>query len=108
MAEAPGYIERLNQLSTATGFTPAATQEVIGLENRLGMVGAGYGVGILPEVVVSATDPTYKVRRLRAPVPPFRLRLLWLKQPPSVALQNFVAVAKQWATQRKKAANTKR
>jgi hypothetical protein len=31
-----------------------------------------------------------------------------LKQPPSVALQNFVAVAKQWATERKKAANTKR
>jgi DNA-binding transcriptional LysR family regulator len=72
------------------------------------MVGAGYGVAILPEVVVSATDPAYKVRRLRAPVPPFRLRLLWLKQPPSVALQNFVAVAKQWATERKKAANTKR
>jgi DNA-binding transcriptional LysR family regulator len=106
LAEAPGYIERLNQLSTATGFTPAATQEVIGVENRLGMVGAGYGVAILPEVVVSATDPAYKVRRLRAPVPPFRLRLLWLKQPPSVALQNFVAVAKQWATERKKAAKT--
>jgi DNA-binding transcriptional LysR family regulator len=107
-AEAPGYIERLNQLSTATGFTPTATQEVIGVENRLGMVAAGYGVTILPEVVVSATDPTYKLRRLRAPVPLFRLKLLWLKQPPSVALQNFVAVAKQWTTGRKRATNVTR
>ena len=97
--EASGYFERLRQLCAATGFTPATTQQVIGTENILGMVTGGYGVAILPEVLVSATHASYKFRPLRAPVPPFRLKLLWLRKAPSLVLQNFLAVAEQIAAE---------
>ncbi len=88
----PGYVERLQQLSALTKFTPAATQSVKGLANLLSLVAAGYGVCILPEVVLSSSDPTYRIRRLRAPVPEFHLKLLWLRKNPSRVLRNFLAV----------------
>ena len=98
-SDATGYFARLDQLCAAAGFTPAATQEVIGVENILGMVAAGYGVAIFPEVLVSGAERTWKFRPLGSPVPPFRLRLLWVKKAPSLALQNFVAVARRSASE---------
>ena len=96
-ATATGYFARLDQLCAAVGFTPAATQEVIGLDNILGMVAAGYGVAIFPEVLVSAAERTWKIRPLAPPVPPFNLTLLWVKQAPSLALQNFLATVRRVA-----------
>ena len=93
---APGYIERLNVLCAAANFTPTTTQPVEGTANVLGMVAAGYGVAILPEVAVTSFANTCQTRRLRAPVPPFHLKLLWLRNDKSPLLQNFLAVAKQW------------
>jgi DNA-binding transcriptional LysR family regulator len=58
------------------------------------MVAGGYGVAILPEVLVTAANSGYKFRPLRAPVPPFALKLLWLRKAPSLVLQNFLAVAR--------------
>jgi DNA-binding transcriptional LysR family regulator len=60
------------------------------------MVAAGYGVAILPEVAVTSFVHACQTRQLRAPVPPFRLKLLWLRDAQSPLLQNFLAVAKQW------------
>lgn len=65
--------------------------------NLLGMVAAGCGVAILPEVLVGASLPAGRVRRLRAPVPPFRLSLIWLGEASSRVLQNFLAVAERFA-----------
>ena len=48
-------------------FTPAATHPVEGVPNLLGMVTAGYGVALLPEVLVRGQMPAGQVRRLRAP-----------------------------------------
>ena len=90
---APGYLERLNQACVATDFTPSALHPVGGVPNLLGMVAAGYGVAILPEVLVSAPVPDGQMRRLRAPVPRFRLRLIWLRGATSQALENFREVA---------------
>ena len=92
-SDATGYFARLDHLCAAAGFTPAATQEVIGVENILGMVAAGYGIAIFPEVLVSAATQTCKVRPLGPPVPPFRLKLLWVRKAPALALENFLAVA---------------
>jgi len=92
---APGYVERLNVLCEATNFTPITTQPVEGTANLLSMVAAGYGVAILPEVAVTSFVHTCQTRRLRAPVPPFRLKLLWLRDAMSPLLQDFLAVAKQ-------------
>ena len=92
---APGYVERLNVLCEATNFTPTTTQTVEGTANLLGMVAAGYGVAILPEVAVTSFVHTCQTRRLRAPVPPFRLKLLWLRDATSPLLQDFLVVAKR-------------
>jgi DNA-binding transcriptional LysR family regulator len=92
---APGYVERLNILCEATDFTPTTTQPVEGTANLLSMVAAGYGVAILPEVAVTSFVHTCQTRRLRAPVPPFRLKLLWLRDATSPLLQDFLVVAKR-------------
>jgi DNA-binding transcriptional LysR family regulator len=96
---APGYIERLNVLCAATNFTPTTTQPVEGTANLLGMVAAGYGVAILPEVAVTSFVNTCQTRRLRAPVPHFRLKLVWLRNDQSPLLQEFLAVVKRWANE---------
>jgi DNA-binding transcriptional LysR family regulator len=64
-------------------------------QNLLGMVTAGYGVALLPEVLVRGQVPACQVRRLGAPVPPFRLNLIWLRQSTSQVLQNFLMVAQE-------------
>jgi DNA-binding transcriptional LysR family regulator len=76
---APGYIERLNDLCAAANFTPTTTHPVEGTANLLCMVAAGYGVAILPEVVTTSSVHNIQTRQLCAPVPPFRLKLLWLR-----------------------------
>ena len=57
------------------------------------MVNAGYGVAILPEVLV---DVPARTLRLAAPVPCFKLMLVWLRNAPSIALKNFLAVAERF------------
>jgi DNA-binding transcriptional LysR family regulator len=95
----PGYIERLNDLCGAANFTPSATHPVEGPANLLGMVAAGYGVAILPEVAVNSFVHTCQTRRLRVPVPPFRLKLVWLRNAQSPLLQNFLEVAEHWVNE---------
>ena len=90
----PGYRERLDYTCAAADFTPTATHPVEGVPNLLSMVAAGYGVALLPEVLVQGQAPNCQVRRLAAPVPPFRLNLLWLRQSTSQVLQNFLLAAR--------------
>ncbi len=95
----PGYLERLDRACAAADFTPAALHPVAGVPNLLGMVSAGYGVAILPEVLVGASVPAGRMRRLRAPVPPFRLSLIWSGTATSQVLENFRKVAATFALQ---------
>lgn len=91
----PGYRDRLEHTCDAADFRPVATHPVEGVPNLLGMVTAGYGVALLPEVLVRGQVSTSQVRRLSAPVPPFRLNLIWLRHPTSQVLQNFLTVARE-------------
>jgi DNA-binding transcriptional LysR family regulator len=96
---APGYIERLQNVQAAAPFTPAHIQPVDDLRNLYGLVTAGYGVAILPAVAVAPLPSDVRVLPLRAPVPKFKLKLLWLDKNPSLILQNFIAVARLWSKQ---------
>ena len=93
----PGYFDRLNELCTLTGFTPANTEPAEGFQNLLGMVFAGYGVAILPAAAVTPASPGCVNRRLRSPVPTFQLNLFWMRKDPSLVIQKFVALAKREA-----------
>ena len=89
----PGYGERLDQIFAAAGFHPASVRAVDGAENVLSMVAAGYGVAILPEVLVDASNLAWITRPLRAPVEPLELKLLWRRQATTDAMKNFLTVA---------------
>lgn len=91
----PGYLERLDRICGAAGFHPASVRPVDGAENVLGMVGAGYGVAILPEVLVAASIEAYTTRRLHAPVDRLELKLVWPRKATSKAAASFLAVAKR-------------
>jgi DNA-binding transcriptional LysR family regulator len=67
--DAPGYLERFNQLCKVANFKPTAVRPVGGLENIMGMISAGYGVSIFPEVAVNPVDSSCRMRPLRSPVP---------------------------------------
>ena len=94
---APGYADRLKNVRAAVPFTPASIQAVDGVRNLLGLVAAGYGVAILPEAAVIPVSNDIRVRPLRAPVPKFELKLLWLRENSSIVLQNFLSVARSWS-----------
>jgi DNA-binding transcriptional LysR family regulator len=56
------------------------------------MVAAGYGVAILPELLVGSPGHACRIRRLSFPVPLFQLRMIWLREASSLVLKNFLAV----------------
>ncbi len=89
----PAYADRLQGVQAAVPFTPAAVHPVEAVENLLGMVAAGYGVAVLPEVLVRPVPAAVRALTLRAPVPPFQLKLLWRRGESARVLQNFLAVA---------------
>jgi DNA-binding transcriptional LysR family regulator len=101
----PGYLERLNYLRASAGFTPSTLHPIEGIQNLLAMVNAGYGVAILPEVLVNVPARTL---RLAAPVPRFKLMLISLRNAPSIALKNFLAVAERFRTDGRGAPDSKR
>ncbi len=59
------------------------------------MVAAGYGVAILPEILVGAANPLCVTKPLRAPVAPLTLKLLWRRETLTEAMRSFVAVARR-------------
>jgi DNA-binding transcriptional LysR family regulator len=90
-----GYTAGLRWLSGATSFVPASTQEVDGVENALSMAAAGYGVCILPKVLLSAMRHSCCLVPLNPPVPVFSLKLIWVPAAASLLLKNFVTVVQQ-------------
>jgi DNA-binding transcriptional LysR family regulator len=94
----PGYSAALRQICAAADFVPGPVQFADRVENVLGMVAAGYGVAILPGVLVQSPACAYCTRPLRAPVPAFRLDLIWRPSVTSQLLQNFVAIAERQAS----------
>ncbi|HEY0793520.1 MAG TPA: LysR substrate-binding domain-containing protein [Chthoniobacterales bacterium] len=95
----PGYADRLKNVRAVVPFSPAHIQAVDGIRNLLGLVAAGYGIAVLPEVAVAPAPSEVRVLPLRAPVPKFKLKLLWLRENPSLVLQNFLSVAQLWSKQ---------
>ncbi len=87
-----GFVQSFDEVCRVTNFRPASIHQVDGPENVLGMVAGGYGIAILPEMLITRALPKCVIRPLRPPVPPFHLKLLWQRENPSVVLQNFVEV----------------
>ena len=92
----PGYVKMLEALCAAADFTPTETHAVDKTDNLLGMVAAGYGVAVLPELVSRAAVPACRVRPLRLPGGwQFRVTLVWRRDATSPLLHNFLAIARR-------------
>ncbi len=91
----PSYSECLEEVFALTGFIPHGIRQVDGMENVLGMVAAGYGVALMAESSAHSPMPGCEVKRLRLPLPPYQLRMLWLREVASPLLRNFLAVAER-------------
>ena len=102
----PSYAECLGEICERTAFAPRGIRPVDGVENILGMVAAGYGVAILAQSTANLPMPGCRVKRLRLPLPAYRLRMLWLREAGLPVLHSFLAVADRVALP--KEARTKR
>lgn len=89
----PTYAGCLDQICALTGFIPHGIRQVDGIENILAMVAAGYGVAILAGSSAHLPMPGCEVKRLRLPLPPYQLRMLWRREVTSPLLRNFLAMA---------------
>ena len=95
---APCYNQRVPELFARANVTPRALRAVDGTANLLAMVAAGYGAAILPDVLEGRLRAGLCCKRLRLPtaVPPLRLSMVWVPGRPSIPVQRFLCVARQW------------
>ena len=91
------YTRRIPTICEDAGITPSGVQAVDGLENLLAMVAAGYGVGILPDILGDTLEDAFWCKRLRLPAPPYQLHAVWLRGTENPVSKNFLEVASQVA-----------
>lgn len=91
------YTKRIPGVCQDAGVTPSAVQAVGGLENVLAMVAAGYGVGILPDILGDTLRDAFRCKRLRLPTPPYQFYAVWLRGTDHAASKNLLKIASQVA-----------
>ena len=90
------YAHCLKDLCAKADFEPHEIREVEGMGNIVNMAIAGYGVAILPSLANAEQDPdVVRSRPLKMPSEPLQLGLYTLRKPSSLALQNFMVVARR-------------
>ena len=90
------YAQCLKELCLKTNFKPSEMRHVEGIGNIINMAIAGYGIAILPSLTDAEQDPTVvRSRPLKMPPQPLQLGLYTLHSTSSLALQNFLVVARR-------------
>ena len=100
------YAHCLKDLCAKSDFEPHEIREVEGTGNIVNMAIAGYGVAILPSLANAEQDlDVVRSRPLKMPNEPLQLGLYTLRKPSSLALQNFMVVARRVLAQHDKQAS---
>ena len=90
------YAHCLKDLCTKANFKPVEIRQVEGMGNIVNMAIAGYGVAVLPSLANAEQDPSVvRSRPLKMPPVPLQLGLYSLRGNSSLALQNFLVVARR-------------
>lgn len=88
---AQGYQDWVNAVCRRAGFVPRFTRGTDSKENMVGMIAAGYGICLAPEVVATSMRVKDVVtRKLHGEVPPFTLLAAWTERGHSRLVQEFV------------------
>ena len=90
------YAHCLQALCAKADFKPHEIRQVEGIGNIVNMTIAGYGAAILPDVATAEQDPRIvRSRPLKMPLKPLQLGLWTLRKTSSLALENFMVVARR-------------
>lgn len=81
---APGFSDELHRALAGRGLTPHPARDLGEFTTMLALVGAGMGVGILPELATAAPPPGVVVRPLALGTHRSRIGLAWTDLGPAV------------------------
>ncbi len=98
-SRAPGFVEAVTDLFRSNGFTPQVGQVVGDAFTGMALVASGFGNCLVPESISSVTMPGVAFRQLDLEEPvTVDLSCIWREGDSSPVLQNFLAVARDWAS----------
>jgi DNA-binding transcriptional LysR family regulator len=80
----------------AAGFSPAVSQEASQLHTQLALVGAGFGLGLVPEWVAANNFQNIEFRPLQSPLN-YDLAFVWRRGSRSGVLARFLEIARQYS-----------
>ena len=91
-AEGPGLYAAILKACAEAGFTPHVAQRAVQMETMIGLVAAGLGVALVPELSQSSTRDGVVFRDLAekgAPIP-YQIGLIWQNGRSSSVLSSFL------------------
>ncbi len=95
------YFDQIVGLCRAAGFSPRIAQEVMQLPTIVGLVGAGFGISLLPESLTKLRFPGVEYRPLQEAEARVTMLLAWLRELHDPGLQpvldGFVKAARETA-----------
>jgi len=86
----PGYAEVVLAVCAAAGFQPRLAQEAIEVQTAIGLVGAGFGVCLVPEAVRGLRRPGVVYRPLESPPPMTELVAVYRRDNRGPAVREFL------------------
>ena len=94
-ASRPNFIDHVIELCRAEGFHMQATQEVADAVTGVALVGAGFGICLVPESATALQIPNVIYRPImNVPTPTVDLSCLYRKDDQSPVLSNFLSMAR--------------
>jgi DNA-binding transcriptional LysR family regulator len=92
---APGLFDEIVTFCRSAGFSPRIEQEAVQSQTIVGLVSAGLGVAIVPASISKLRRPGVVYRSFKERSPRVRTLLVWRKDDPSSARENFVKLAQE-------------
>jgi DNA-binding transcriptional LysR family regulator len=89
-SQQPGYADVVLAVCAAAGFQPRLAQEAVEVQTAIGLVGAGFGVCLVPESVHGLRRPGVVYRPLESPQPMTELVAVYRKDNRSPAVREFL------------------
>ncbi len=93
-----GYYVQLMNLCLASGFSPNVIQEVTEIHTIVSLVAAGMGVSLVPLSAQNIRSQGVVYRELEGVATLTEMAVAWLRNSRSAIVQNFLAVAREIAT----------
>jgi DNA-binding transcriptional LysR family regulator len=93
-----GYYMQLMKLCLAAGFSPNVVQEVTEMHTIVSLVAAGIGVSLVPLSARNIRSQGVVYRELEGTPALTEMAVAWLRSSRSALVQNFLAVARETAS----------